>query len=247
MSNPLNLPFLPGYKAPGTDTNLLSQVTGTITKDVEGVVNDTTQAVTNAASTVAGEVAGPLAAGVTEAAGAAVQAGEQAVESVIPTVATSTAAPAPTQVPTISTPSITDITSVIENAVKSATGSAVSNASGSIELAAEKALDKALGKLISGPPTPPALSDFIHADARSRAFRTLIIGLALSVLWGIVSALGVATNLNWFDKTAWPALAAIVATSVSTSVISYVSRLVKEPPHTAPIAALLAQVPSGGK
>jgi hypothetical protein len=241
MSNPLNLPFLPGYVAPGKDDNLISQVTGAL----EGAVSAGTQAVTDAASTVAGDVGGPVASSIIQDAGAAVQAGEQAVESVIPTAVPTAATPG--QAPTSVTGSVTDITTAIESAAKTAATGAISAAAGTIEMAAERAVDKALGKLISSPPNPPALSDFIHADARSRAFRTLMIGLGLSVLWGIVSALGAATNLNWFDKTAWPALFAIMATSVTTSVVSYVTRLVKEPPHTATISSLLSNVPAGGK
>lgn len=222
MSNPLNLPFLPGYVPPATDPNLVSQVTKSVENAASAVVTDAEQAV-----------------------GQAIGAGASPPPSAAP------APIPPPATPATAAPPVTDLgglVAVIENAAKTSATQAVGGLSGSLELAAEQALDKALGKLISGPPAPPALTDFVHADARSRAARSLVTGLVLSVLWGIVSALGMASNLNWFDKTSWPVLATLLTSSVVTSVTSYVSRLVKEPAHTAPVTQLLASTPpTGGK
>jgi len=135
---------------------------------------------------------------------------------------------------------VTDITSVIENTAKSTASEAISNLTSELEQRAEAAVVKALEKVVSGPVTPPALTDFIHADARSRAIRTLLSGLALTVLAAIVSALGAASGLNWFDSHSWPVLITLITSSVVSSVTAYVGRLLKEPAHTVPITTLLA-------
>lgn len=212
MSTP-KLPWEPGWVPPTLDS-AVSGMVGTI-------IGDATQ--------VAGQVAGTVVSDAT-----------QAVESVIPSpTAVSSGTVPQVNIPSVSG-AVTDITSVIENTAKSTASEAMSSMAGDLEQRAEAAVVKALEKVVSGPVNPPALDDFIHADARSRAFRTLLSGLALTVLAGIVSALGAASGLNWFDSHSWPVLITLVTSSVLTSLSAYVGRLIKEPASTAPITNLLS-------
>jgi len=85
------------------------------------------------------------------------------------------------------------------------------------------------------------LQDFTRADARSRALRTLFIGIGMSALWGVVNVLGALSGVNWFDEHALTSVATMLATSVFGSVGSYVARIAKEP---APIAPLTVGLPA---
>lgn len=91
----------------------------------------------------------------------------------------------------------------------------------------------------------PNLTDFVHADARSRALRSLLIGLGLSALWGVVNVLGTMGNINWFDKNSLVSVGTMLATSVAGSLAAYLVRMTKEPSHTAPLLPLLPLAPSG--
>lgn len=94
----------------------------------------------------------------------------------------------------------------------------------------ESLIKQAQSHLEANPPVP-SLSDFAHADARNRAFGTLVNGILISGAWGALSAVGSASGINWFDHNAWPSLLALVAGTVVTSVGNYLSRILGAPSH----------------
>lgn len=266
MSTP-NLPWLPGYTPP-----VAGNIFGDLVNTAETVTQDATQVATGVGAEVAGAIAGPTAAEVVKDVGGVAQGVEQAGGAVIGAV---TGIPTATPTPSASIPPglipsapvtglSTDILSTIETAATSSAKSAVlavlpdlkgalehlveEAVAAKLESAATKDLDDAEGGTGPGDIPVPSVNDFIKADARSRAIRTLVIGVVLSVGWGAVNAIGALSGVNWFDSHVWPSMIALVTGSVVTSVTSYIARLAKEPPHTAPVvAALAATSPKGGK
>lgn len=105
----------------------------------------------------------------------------------------------------------------------------------------EKEVAEAVTKTL-GEPQLIDLKDLTKADARSRALRTLLGGLALSVVYGIINVAGDLAGINWFTKDGWLTVAGVVTTSVVLSVLSYVGRLLHEPPTFT--AALHTSVPT---
>jgi hypothetical protein len=103
--------------------------------------------------------------------------------------------------------------------------------------------DVLISVLGTTPPAPPSATDFLKADARSRAIRHFLIGLGLAAVWGFLGVLGQLAGLNWFDHDTWPEAFAIVLAAVAGSMVSYVARLVKVPDHLAPVEASLPGPP----
>jgi hypothetical protein len=69
----------------------------------------------------------------------------------------------------------------------------------------------------------------VQADARNRAFRTLLQGLGLDVATAVVLVLVVAVgNLEWTPQY-WSVLGLAVAKSVIVSGVSYFARLLLKP------------------
>lgn len=69
------------------------------------------------------------------------------------------------------------------------------------------------------------LSDLTTAAARSRAIRSLVIGLLLAVLYGVVTALGSLGHVDFFTKTGWISVGTLVVGAAVHSAISYIARL----------------------
>jgi hypothetical protein len=152
-----------------------------------------------------------------------------------------------TTVPSSTVPSSTgNLLTDLEHMIESAAGKVLPGLAPELEAALIKEWQDGLQRVLTkvaptGTPPLPTATDFIHADARSRAFRSLIIGLVVAVLTGLVSVTGQLAGLNVFSHDGRIAAATIVWASVLTSVGSYVTRLLKEPAHTAP---LIAELPS---
>lgn len=200
---------------------------------------------------------------------AAVSAGEQAAGQVVGTVvsdATQAVTGSPTTPPiTITTgetggggglgnipaTNITDITQSLEQVIEAAAKGSAKSALSSLAPALEAELAKefqatvanVVGRVTGGTDTAPVpnLDDFIHADARSRAFRTLLIGLGLAVLTGLGTAIASLGGANLFTHTGQVAAASIAISAVLSSVVAYVSRLFNEPAVTKPLTAQLPQ------
>lgn len=109
----------------------------------------------------------------------------------------------------------------------------------------ENALNAALAKVTTAANAAPpiTLEDFIHADARSRAVRTLLLGLLTAVLTGVASVAGQMAGVDWFSRDGLLAAGSIALSAVVTSVGAYITRLLKEPEVTKP---LTAQLPTKG-
>jgi hypothetical protein len=152
---------------------------------------------------------------------------------------------------TITKTQIPDITgtleSVIEAAAKGSAKSALQSLAPSLEAelakefqaTVEKVVNRATGGTDVAP--TPNLEDFTHADARSRALRTLLLGLAVAVLAGLGTVAGQFLGLDLSTHNGQVAAVSITISAVLSSVGAYVGRLVKEPP---PIAPLSAQLPT---
>lgn len=67
------------------------------------------------------------------------------------------------------------------------------------------------------------------ADARQRAFRTFLQGLALDVGAALVAVLAVQLGAVEWTQAWWLGLAALAGKTVLTTVVSYVSRKVLPP------------------
>lgn len=80
----------------------------------------------------------------------------------------------------------------------------------------------------------PALKDLEKSKARGAALRSLGIGLFISVLTGVGSALAaVPDGTNWFTKSGLLVTATLVVNSVVQSVLTYAHQLGWGPPQTA--------------
>jgi hypothetical protein len=178
----------------------------------------------------------------------------QAVESVITggggTGATATAASSTTTVIPSTTPTITgditqDLEAVIEAAAKGSAKSALSSLAPALEAELAKefqaTVEKVVNRATGGTDTAPVpnLTDFIHADARSRAFRTLLVGLGVAILTGLGTVAGQLVGTDWSTHNGQVAAVTIAAGAVATSVGTYFTRLVSEPQVTKPLTAQL--------
>lgn len=152
-------------------------------------------------------------------------------------------APPPPVIPTIgASPIGGDLISQVQQAALEAAKQSASILLPDLEKAVQERVSSTVqaevGELIKklqggNEPAVPSLSDFAKADARSRAFRTLLSGLVLSALWGILNVVGNLATVNWADKNALPQVAALAAGSVVMSMTAYISRLLREPAHIA--------------
>lgn len=232
------LPWEPGFVPALPDTNLAAAV--------EKAVQDATQAATNLGTAVAGTVAGPTAAAAVQDVGKVATSVEQAAGSV---VTAATGAPPISQIPSTqitglpstNAPVGGDVISIIEQAALEA----AKTTSAAVLPGIEKAIQARVAAKVqaeaadlirqleggASEPAVPSLDDFTKADARSRAFRTLIIGVVLSVGWGLVNILGNLATVDWTNKDAFPQVAALAVGSVVTSVTAYIARILKEPAH----------------
>jgi hypothetical protein len=208
-----------------------------LVKDVEAAVTAGEQA--------AGQVVGTVVSGATQAA-------EGAVSSVLPGVVPP---PPPLVVNssggTISQPGITNLQQtleqVIEQAAKGSAKTALSSLAPSIEAELAKefqaTVQNVVGRVTGGTDTVPVpnLDDFVHADARSRAFRSLVIGLFVAVLTGLGTAAASLGGNNLLTHNGQVAAASIALASVATSVVAYITRLFNEPNVTKPLTSQLPQ------
>jgi hypothetical protein len=250
MSQPASkLPWEIGFVPANIDTGLIGAVTGELGQVEKTVTTDVQQAATQIGSNVAGEtasVATTAAATAAAAVAGAVKAAEQVAGAVVgspPPAPTSSAAPAPTAIAVspdggLTGSLITDVEQAAINAAKATTAAILPSIQKSIETRvaakAQAEVQSVLEKLQGGDQTPvPTLSDFTKADARSRAFRTLLIGLGLSVLWGLVNILGNIATVDWTNKDALPQVLSIATTAVVGSVVAYIGRILATPAHIA--------------
>lgn len=235
------LPWEPGFVPALPDTNLITAA--------EKAIQDATQVATNLGTSVAGSIAGPAAATAIQDAGQVITGVEQAAGQVVSTATGGAIAP-PTPAPTAlpgPAPTVTnspyggDLVTAIEKAALDAAKSTSAAVLPGIEKAIEarvaakvqaEAADliKSLQGGAAEPPVPN-LSDFTKADARSRAIRTLLIGLVLSGLWGLTNILGNLATVDWTNKDALPQVLSMAVTAVVGSVVAYIGRVLKEPDH----------------
>lgn len=229
-TNPWDANFTPA----GIDQDLINAVTGAVAAG-EQVVEQVVPAAT------------PVISGAT-----------QAVESVLPSVVpTVTVGPVTSgggsggSGPSGSIP-VTNVTGfgqtleqVIEAAAKGSAKTALESLAPSIEAELAKEFQNVVGNVVarttggSTTASVPNLDDFIHADARSRAFRTLLIGLFVAVLTGLGTAASALAGDNLLTHTGQVAAASIALSAVVSSVVAYVGRLFHEPAVTRPLTAQL--------
>lgn len=200
MADQPNLPWLPGYVPPGVDKGLIDLISNQVHQGVDQITDIAEQA---GVPTV---IAEPVKATVD----ATVDAGTKVVQSPTP--------------------------QTIKDAVKDAAATSAEAALESILPDIKKRVAETVEKQVTeqlskslGQPKTVELGDLVKADARSRAWRTLAGGLALSVLYGIISVFGDLAGINWFSKEGLATAASLVVFSVVGSVLAYVARLIKEP------------------
>lgn len=256
MSFP-NLPWEHDYKGPAADQNLLQDITGA----VENTVNEVTQGVTGVASGMAGAVAGQAAAQAVQAVGGMVSAGETAAEQIGAAVApdvlpTATRGPssAPASAPGGGIGALpgmvaSDLGSAIKNAALAAAERTALAAVPDLEREAAAMVESMVGgelkKVVGAHPTPTiSLSDLTKASARSRALRSLFIGMFMAVLMGLASIIGQLGGVDWFTTTGRLSAVTLAVGAIVHSLISYVARLQWEPAYTqTPVA--VAPPPGG--
>lgn len=103
--------------------------------------------------------------------------------------------------------------------------------------AADEALAKAQQAALNAaqvhvqPDTPIVVKtgDLAKPAARSRALRSLVIGLGMAVLWGVITAIGTAGHVDFFSKAGWLSFFVLVGGAALNSVVSYVARLRLDP------------------
>lgn len=236
------LPWEPGFIPPVADQGLIGAVTKTVQtaeSDVAqavGAINQTAQIGSDVATTAASVAANAAATAAKAAAGAV-----QAAEGVAGAVA-ATPAPAPSVAPTV-TPAggiegalLSDLEKVALDAAKQTTVGLLPGIEQAVQKRVAGAVQAELTDLLTkvqGGATPavPNLTDFTKADARSRAIRTLLGGLALSILWGLTNVLGNIATVNWADRNALPQVITLAVASVVGAVGAYLGRVLKEPAH----------------
>lgn len=218
------LPWEPGFVPAAANNDLIGAITGAITQAEQQAIQ------------IGSEITGNAAATVTQAAADAAKAAAAGAEQVVEGAVNAPAPSAP-----VNTPIGGDLLSQVEKAALDAAKTAGSAVLPGIEKAIEarvaakvQAEAAEIIKNLQGGaslPDAPSIDDFTKADARSRAFRTLGIGLVLSALWGIVNILGNIATVDWADKNALPQVVAMASTSIISSVLAYVGRIVNEPKH----------------
>jgi hypothetical protein len=67
--------------------------------------------------------------------------------------------------------------------------------------------------------------ELVVADAKNRSWRTLIQGLAIDLMYGLIAALATLTNNDPLQKTTWITFGALVLKTLIQSVVSYFARL----------------------
>jgi len=81
------------------------------------------------------------------------------------------------------------------------------------------AIPTVTGRTITG-------KDLKIASAKNRSFRTFVQGLGIDLGFALVTLLGLAfMNFDFFSKTAWVTLAALVVKTVIQTAVSYVARM----------------------
>jgi hypothetical protein len=215
-------------------------VSETLIKDIQGALAGGEQAVAQAAENVVPEVT---------------QAAESAAGAVIPTVVAAAGGSSIPQSTVSGVPGATDFASDLTTALESVIGSAAKSSAEKAliglapileaELAKEfqAGTNRVIGRVTGGTnvaPTPN-LEDFIHADARSRAFRSLLIGLVVAILTGLGVAAGQLVGADWSTHNGQVAAITVAVGAVVNAVLTYFTRLVNEPQVTKP---LTAQLPS---
>ena len=85
------------------------------------------------------------------------------------------------------------------------------------------------------PARPPDLTingqSLIKADARSRAGRTLLIGMLTAAGTAFATAVGEMANIDFTSQVGWTAAATLAAGSVVQAVVSYLARLKVTPQY----------------
>lgn len=109
--------------------------------------------------------------------------------------------------------------------------------------AIESVLDELVAKTSAAIPNPPEKSDFTKADARSRALQTLVVGMSLSAVAGLITAVGDVANAAWaHSPLTATSVVTLLAGSAATAAINYLTRMTHEPVHT---ASLCEHTPGG--
>ena len=70
-----------------------------------------------------------------------------------------------------------------------------------------------------------------RSAARAHAWRTFLIGMVVSALMAVLSAVGSQTNLDFFTREGWIATGTIAVGTLVQTVISYLGRLQVTPPY----------------
>lgn len=158
------------------------------------------------------------------------------INSVLPTPP-APPVPGPSQPPVAPAPPVVgNLTSVLEAAVLAAAEQAGRSALPAIQQQVLALLTSTVTTEVSKvlpQPTDTVIGPdvFTKAAARSRATRTFFTGLALSGVWGIISALGSLNGANFFTKTGLISVATLLASSAVGSVIAYVGRIHFQPAY----------------
>jgi hypothetical protein len=71
--------------------------------------------------------------------------------------------------------------------------------------------------------------ELVVADAKNRSWRTLIQGLAIDLMYGLIAALATLTNFDPFEKTTWIVFAGLVIKTLIQTAVSYFARLTITP------------------
>lgn len=80
--------------------------------------------------------------------------------------------------------------------------------------------------------------DLLKASARSRALRTFLQGLGITVFWTLITAIGDFSNVDWFSRQGWITVGTLAGATVIHAATSYVARVINPPK--------LADLPGGG-
>jgi hypothetical protein len=228
------------HTAQDTVTGVIDEV-----KAATDVLNQSLGQATHIGSEAVGETAAAAAnaaAAATAAAAGAIQAAGEVVGAVVPQSPPAPATPAASTSPVpaggLSTGNIlVDVEKAALDAARATTSTILPSLQRTIETRiaakAQSEIQQVLEKIQGGEASPavPTLSDFAHADARSRAIRTFLVGVVLSILWGLTNILANIATVDWTNKNALPQVITLAVGSVVSSVVAYVARLADEPKH----------------